>query len=113
MSEAEILVGDARELLAGLSEGAFRTCITSPPYFGLRDYGHDGQIGLESSPDDYVKELVAVFREVWRVLADDGTLWLNLGDSYASNTKGSGGPDGAKSHAGRWANVELRWRCVR
>ena len=57
-------------------------CVTSPPYFGLRDYGHDGQIGLESTPDEYVAKMVAVFREVWRVLRDDGTLWLNLGDSY-------------------------------
>jgi DNA modification methylase len=58
-------------------------CVTSPPYFGLRDYGHAGQIGLEKTPDQYVAELVAVFREVHRVLRDDGTLWLNLGDSYA------------------------------
>lgn len=58
-------------------------CVTSPPYFGLRDYGHDGQIGLEPTPDEFVAALVAVFREVRRVLRDDGTLWLNLGDSYA------------------------------
>ena len=80
---ARILIGDVRSRLAELADGSVQTCITSPPYFGLRDYGHDGQIGLEPTPDDYVKELVAVFREVWRVLADDGTLWLNLGDSYA------------------------------
>jgi hypothetical protein len=58
------------------------TCVTSPPYFGLRDYGHDGQIGLEPTPDEFVAALVDVFREVRRVLRDDGTLWLNLGDSY-------------------------------
>jgi hypothetical protein len=57
--------------------------VTSPPYFGLRDYGHDGQIGLEPTPDEFVAALVAVFREVRRVLRDDGTVWLNLGDSYA------------------------------
>jgi DNA modification methylase len=65
-----------------MEAGSVHTCVTSPPYFGLRDYGHDGQIGLEDTPDAYVAELVAVFREVHRVLRDDGTLWLNLGDSY-------------------------------
>jgi DNA modification methylase len=59
------------------------TCVTSPPYFGLRDYGHEGQIGLEETPEAFVAQLVEVFREVKRVLRDDGTLWLNLGDSYA------------------------------
>ena len=73
-----------------LGENEVQTVITSPPYFGLRDYGHDGQIGLESTPDVYVAELVAVFREVRRVLRDDGTLWLNLGDSYSGS-----GPSGA------------------
>lgn len=66
-------------------------CVTSPPYFGLRDYGHDDQIGLEETPDAYVAKLVAVFREVRRVLRDDGTLWLNLGDSYAGGTMNGGG----------------------
>jgi len=77
-----ILVGDCRQRLAELPAGSVQTCVTSPPYFGLRDYGHDGQIGLEQTPDAFVAELVAVFREVKRVLRDDGTLWLNLGDSY-------------------------------
>jgi DNA modification methylase len=85
---ARILTGDCREMLRTLEAGSVRTCITSPPYFGLRDYGHDGQIGLEQTPDDYVNELVKVFREVRRVLSDDGTLWLNLGDSYAGSGKG-------------------------
>ena len=66
-------------------------CVTSPPYWGLRDYGHEGQLGLESTPEQYVANMVEVFREVKRVLRDDGTLWLNIGDSYASMTKGSGG----------------------
>lgn len=79
---AKIIVGDNRETLASLPDGSVQTCVTSPPYWGLRDYGQDEQIGLEESPDDYVAEMVAVFREVRRVLADDGTLWLNLGDSY-------------------------------
>ena len=78
-----ILTGDSRVMLATLPDSSVQCCVTSPPYFGLRDYGNDGQIGLEATPDAYVAELVAVFREVRRVLKDDGTLWLNLGDSYA------------------------------
>lgn len=83
----EIRVGDCRQTLAQMAEGSVHCCVTSPPYFGLRDYGEPGQIGLESSPADYVDQLVEVFRGVHRVLREDGTLWLNLGDSYA----GSGG----------------------
>lgn len=82
VNTATILQGDARERLAAIDNGSVQACITSPPYWGLRDYGHDGQIGLEQTPDDYVQEIVTVFREVHRVLADDGVLWLNLGDSY-------------------------------
>lgn len=78
-------IGDCRETMRGLEPGIFRTCVTSPPYWGLRDYGVDGQLGLEATPDEYVAGMVDVFREVRRVLADDGTLWLNLGDTYASN----------------------------
>lgn len=77
-----IIEGDCREGLRTLDAGSVQTCVTSPPYFGLRDYGHDGQVGLEPTPDEFVAALVEVFREVRRVLADDGTLWLNLGDSY-------------------------------
>ena len=80
-----IIVGDVRETLAQIPDTTVQCCVTSPPYFGLRDYGHDGQIGLEPTPDEYVAQMVAVFREVRRVLRDDGTLWLNLGDSYAAN----------------------------
>lgn len=80
-----LLVGDVRERLKELPDRSVHCCVTSPPYWGLRDYGEAGQIGLEQSPEEYVAELVAVFREVWRVLRDDGTLWLNLGDSYAGN----------------------------
>lgn len=86
-----IHVGDCIETMRRLDAGSVHTCVTSPPYFGLRDYGHDRQIGLEDTPDEFVAKLVDVFREVRRVLRDDGTLWLNLGDSYASGTKGSGG----------------------
>ena len=66
-----------------------QTCVTSPPYYSLRDYEIDGQIGLEDTPKQYVEKLVAVFREVRRVLKDDGTLWLNIGDSYAAERGGS------------------------
>ncbi len=78
-----ILIGDCIESMRGLPDQSVHTCVTSPPYFGLRDYGHDGQIGLEPTPDEFVTKLVEVFREVRRVLRNDGTLWLNLGDSYA------------------------------
>lgn len=80
--EWAIVAGDCRETLAAMKPGCVQTCVTSPPYFGLRDYGHEGQIGLEPTPDEFVQALVEVFREVRRVLADDGTVWLNLGDSY-------------------------------
>lgn len=85
-----ILVGDCRSRLAELPDQSVNTCVTSPPYFGLRDYGHDGQIGLESTPEAFVAELVAVFREVRRVLRNDGTLWLNLGDTYSATRWSSG-----------------------
>jgi DNA modification methylase len=80
-----ILIGDCRERLRELPDASVHCCVTSPPYFGLRDYGVDGQMGLEPTPDDFVAGMVEVFREVRRVLRDDGTLWLNLGDSYARN----------------------------
>jgi DNA modification methylase len=82
LSGPRILIGDCLEVLRGLPDGMAQTCVTSPPYYGLRDYGHVGQIGLEETPDAYVARLVEVFREVRRVLRDDGTLWLNLGDTY-------------------------------
>jgi DNA modification methylase len=91
MTGARILVGDARARLAELETGSVQTCVTSPPYFGLRDYGTDEQIGLEDTPAAYVKELVTLFDEVWRVLKEDGTLWLNIGDSYAGSGKGRNG----------------------
>ncbi len=81
------------DCLVGLKElpdCSVNCCVTSPPYYGLRDYGVDGQIGLEETPEQYVEKMVAVFREVRRVLKDDGTLWLNLGDSYWGSGKGTG-----------------------
>jgi DNA modification methylase len=80
--------GDARELLKTLPSESVDCCITSPPYWGLRDYGVEGQLGLERTPEEYVAKLVEVFREVKRVLKKEGTLWLNLGDSYAGSGKG-------------------------
>ncbi|MDD5301461.1 MAG: site-specific DNA-methyltransferase [Elusimicrobia bacterium] len=77
-----IYLGDNRETMRSWPDGFVQTCVTSPPYFGLRDYQVYGQLGLESTPDAYVAAMVEVFREVRRVLRDDGTLWLNLGDSY-------------------------------
>jgi len=88
MATSTILIGDCLEVLRGLPDGMAQTCVTSPPYYGLRDYGHAGQIGLEETPGAYVARLVEVFREVRRVLRDDGTLWLNLGDSYNSGASG-------------------------
>lgn len=84
MSEFRIIEGDCLARLRELDEQSVQTCVTSPSYWGLRDYGSEGQLGLEPTPEQYVENMVAVFREVRRVLRDDGTLWLNLGDSYAS-----------------------------
>jgi DNA modification methylase len=80
-----ILIGDVRTSLKNLADGSVQCVVTSPPYWGLRDYGRDDQIGLEATPELYVSALVSVFNDVRRVLRDDGTLWLNLGDSYAGN----------------------------
>ncbi len=79
---ASVLVGDCVTRMREIPDSAIRCCVTSPPYYGLRDYGVEGQIGVEKTPEEYVARLVEVFREVRRVLAPDGTLWLNLGDSY-------------------------------
>lgn len=87
----EIITGDALEVLKTLPDEHIQCCVTSPPYFGLRDYGVPGQLGLEQTPEEYVNRLVEVFREVRRVLRDDGVLWLNLGDSYAGSTMSGGG----------------------
>jgi site-specific DNA-methyltransferase (cytosine-N4-specific) len=89
--------GDALEVARTLETGSVRTIVTSPPYFGLRDYGEDGQIGAEASVGEYVARMVELFRELRRVLADDGTLWLNLGDSYAGNGSGAQGESGDRS----------------
>lgn len=90
-------IGDCIDTLRRMPDGIVQTCVTSPPYFGLRDYGHDGQIGLEPTPAEFVAKLVEVFREVRRVLRDDGTLWLNLGDSYAGSWGARGRGDGTNA----------------
>jgi DNA modification methylase len=95
-----ILVGDALAMLKTLEPESVQCCVTSPPYYGLRDYGVAGQLGLEATPDEYVARMVDVFREVRRVLRPDGTLWLNIGDSYAGSGKG-GNPEAGKQATNR------------
>ena len=106
------IVGDCREVLQSLEAGSVQCCVTSPPYYGLRDYGVAGQIGLEPTPDEYVAEMVAVFREVRRVLREDGTLWLNLGDKYAKSGQRLGLPHRvvlALQHEGWFWRDEIVW----
>ena len=95
-----ILIGDCIASMQTLGAGSAQMCVTSPPYFGLRDYGREGQIGLEATPDEYIAKMVEVFREVRRVLKDDGTLWVNTGDSYAS-TSTYNAPRTSKGEFGR------------
>jgi DNA modification methylase len=106
----QLIQGDCLEVLPTLPEKSVQCVVTSPPYWGLRDYGVDGQLGLEATPDLYVEHLVAVGRELWRVLRDDGTLWLNLGDSYAGGGRG-GNTDAITGH-GKDASIidkSKRW----
>lgn len=97
-----LYLGDAREVLRCLPDESVNCCVTSPPYWGLRDYGVDGQIGLERTPDEYVAKMVEVFREVRRVMKLDGTLWLNLGDSYATGAGKVGECPGGGEQGERW-----------
>src|SRR5688500_7371708 len=96
----KILNVDVREGLKSLRDQSVNCCVTSPPYYGIRDYGMADQIGLEETPEQFVFELVQVFREVKRVLKDDGTLWLNIGDSYSGSGKG-GNPTPGKQDTNR------------
>ena len=114
---ASVMIGDCLASLATLPDRSVNCCVTSPPYYGLRDYGVDGQIGLEESPDAYVARLVEVFREVRRVLTDDGTLWLNIGDSYNNSDKWGGGGANTGKHSkdskGKvpsWEGVRRKWK---
>ena len=99
----QIHTGDALDVLRGMEAESVHCCVTSPPYWGLRDYGVKGQLGLERTPEEYVERLVAVFQEVRRVLRSDGTLWLNLGDSYGSGTRASRDYSKSAKH-GYWSN---------
>jgi DNA modification methylase len=100
-----ILVGDVRDRLKALPSDSIHCCVTSPPYWGLRDYGVNGQIGLEASPAEFVATMVDVFEEVRRVLRPDGTCWINMGDSYASKPNG---PVGAGGHKAAAPHVAVR-----
>jgi len=93
LKESLVLEGNAETFLKHLPPGFFRACITSPPYWGLRDYGTRGQIGVEEEPSDYISRLITVFEQVRRVLTEDGTLWLNIGDCYTSGNRGYRAPD--------------------
>ncbi|UVH51550.1 site-specific DNA-methyltransferase [Pseudomonas sp. CBSPBW29] len=88
MKQHRVLIGDCIESMRTLPDKSVQMCVTSPPYYGLRDYGADGQIGLEETPAEFIARLVEVFREVRRVLRDDGTAWVNMGDSYAGSRCG-------------------------
>jgi DNA modification methylase len=102
----KILVGDVRAMLKKVPDESINCCVTSPPYFGLRNYGVDGQLGLEPTPEQYVANMVEVFREVRRVLKPDGTLWLNIGDSYAGSGRGAG--DSKTTNKGNTASRHLQ-----
>lgn len=108
--DVEILLGDNRDILPQLETGSIQCCVTSPPYWGLRDYDHSEQLGAESSPEEYVENLVEIFREVRRVLADDGTFWLNVGDGYARN--GGTGNCGPNAQVGNTKKLIQRRNCT-
>ncbi len=93
-----LYLGDARQILSEMPDGSADCIVTSPPYWGKRDYGVPGQYGREPGPDAYVETLRSTFAEARRVLADDGTCWLNLGDSYSAS---GGGPTGKHAYLGR------------
>ena len=109
MREFTLIQGDALETLRRLPDESVQCCVTSPPYWGLRDYGVEGQFGMERTPEEYVAKMTAVFHEVRRVLRDDGTLWLNLGSSYAATTKGSSGVGKNGSNKGTLI-IDRRWQ---
>lgn len=108
-SVVTIVTGDARVVLQSLDTESIQCCVTSPPYWGLRDYDHPDQIGAEPSPEHYVQNLIEVFRQVRRVLRDDGTLWLNVGDAYARN--GGHGRCGPNARVGNTKRMIQRRNC--
>lgn len=103
IGSATLYLGDVRDVLKELPDESVHCCVTSPPYWGLRDYGFDGQIGLEPTIEEYVEKILSVFQEVKRVLSDDATLWLNIGDCYHSGDRG-----GWRGDAHRWEKSELQ-----
>jgi len=104
-----IIMGDCRQVLPRLPAESVQCCVTSPPYWGLRDYEHPHQLGDEQTPAEYVQNLVAVFRQVWRVLREDGTLWLNVGDAYARN--GGTGVCGPNAKVGNTKKLIQKRNC--
>src|SRR5262245_40921745 len=105
-----LLQGDCLTVLGTLDAESVNTVVTSPPYWGLRDYGSEGQLGLENHPDEYVEHMVAVFDQVARVLRTDGTLWLNLGDCYATGAGKVGAAPGGGLQGARWRGDVDRMR---
>lgn len=108
-NEVEIMVGDSFVILPKLLPETVQSCVTSPPYWGLRDYDHPAQIGAEPSPELYIQNLVAIFREVRRILRKNGTLWLNIGDGYARN--GGTGKCGPNAIVGNTKKLIQRRNC--
>ena len=106
----KIIQGNCINVLKDIPEKSVRCCVTSPPYFGLRDYGHAEQIGLEETPEEFIKALVLVFDEVKRVLTDDGTLWLNIGDSYCASKTGSSDQSSSTLQGGKKTQIEAAKR---
>lgn len=106
MPDARILLGDCRDVLATLPADSVQCCVTSPPYWRQRDYGHAGQIGLEVHPDEYIDQLRAVFAEVRRVLRPDGTLFVNVGDKWAASGGNGGGGSFMAGRADAWAHAK-------
>ena len=106
------MIINANSLDIPLADNCVQCVVTSPPYFNLRDYGVSGQIGLEQTPEEYIANLVRVFREVWRVMKGDGTLWLNIGDSYNGSGKGGNSDNGSKQSTNK-GTVENKGRLTR
>jgi site-specific DNA-methyltransferase (cytosine-N4-specific) len=109
LTAVTVLTGDSRTVLRSLDVESIQSCITSPPYWGLRDYDHPDQIGVEPSPEQYVQNLVELFREVRRVLRNDGTVWLNVGDGYARN--GGHGNCGPNAKVGNTKKMIQKRNC--
>ena len=101
-----ILSGNCLDTLKTIPDCSVDCCVTSPPYYGLRDYGAAGQIGLEKTPEEYIEKLVQVFREVRRILRNDGTLWINIGDSYCSSATGTNKQQNSTLGGGKSTQIE-------